>query len=281
MHARKVLADQLREIRTDAGLSGMALAEAAGWHGVSKVSKIENAIRPPSTEDIRVWCRVCRVSPERTAELLASQRAAAGMWTDSRRINRAGLRAAQKSVRPIFERSALVRCYQPRMIPGLLQTQDYARAVLRAVQQRHKVHANDIDAAVKERISRQNVLHKAGHRFVFLIEEAALRYQLFDQDVLRDQLMALERAMGLPLISLGIIPLDAARAASPHAAPVEGFTMFDTEMVSVELVSGHLKLTQPWEIALYDERFAALSTIAVRGDEARRLIRRAHFHLSE
>ncbi|MFI6292693.1 Scr1 family TA system antitoxin-like transcriptional regulator [Nonomuraea sp. NPDC050790] len=275
MHARQVLAAQLREIRLEAGLSGTALAEAAGWHGVSKISKIENAIRPPSADDIRTWCRVCGVSPERTAELLASQRAAAGMWTDSKRINRAGLRAAQKSIRPAFERSTLVRVYQPRMIPGLLQTPAYAEAVLRAVHKRHKIHTDDIGDAVSERISRQSVLHKAGHRFAFLVEEAALRFQLFAPEVLQDQLIALDRAMAIPSVSLGVVPLDAARAASPHAAPVEGFTMFDGEMVSIELVSGHLKLTQPWEVALYAERFSAFSAIAAFGVGARQLIQRA------
>ncbi|MEV6862800.1 helix-turn-helix transcriptional regulator [Streptosporangium subroseum] len=279
--ARQALAAQLREIRLDAGLTGRALALAAGWHGVSKVSKIEHGVRPPSAEDIRVWCRVCGVPPKRTEELLAEQRAAAGMWTDSRRINRAGLRAAQKSVRPAFERSALIRSYQPRMIPGLLQTASYATAVLTAVHQRHRVQVDDVAEAVAERMDRQGVLHKTGHRFAFLLEEAVLRYRLYDREVLVEQLAHLERAMRLPSASLGIIPISAVRASSAHAAPVEGFTMFDSELVSVELVSGHLGLTQSWEIALYAERFSALAAVAVYGAHARKLIAAAQEALSK
>ncbi|MEU6777963.1 helix-turn-helix transcriptional regulator [Nonomuraea angiospora] len=270
--ARQALAGQLREIREEAKLTGDELAKVAGWHGRSKVSKIESGARPISVDDLIAWCRACGVPPGRTDELLASRREAAGMWTDSRRINRAGLRAAQKDVRPIYDRSTATRTYQPRMIPGLLQTAAYATAVLTAVQQRHNVQADDVSAAVAERMARQAILRQPGRIFAFLIEEAALRYQLYDREILESQLAHLDRVASLPSVSLGIIPIGVARAHSPHAAPVEGFTMFDDELVSVELVSGHLRLTQRWEIALYAERFAALANIAVYGHSARRLI---------
>ncbi|SEG60804.1 hypothetical protein SAMN05444920_103435 [Nonomuraea solani] len=127
-------------------------------------------------------------------------------------------------------------------------------------------------AAVEERLARQSILRQPGRTFAFLLEEAALRYQLYDREILESQLVHLEEVTRLPSVSLGIIPLQAARAHSPHAAPVEGFTMFDDGMISVELVSGHLQLTQKWEIALYAERFAALANIAVYGPQARRMI---------
>ena len=104
--ARQALADQLRDIRLAAGLTGRDLAARAGWHGGSKVSKIEHGTRPPSGDDIRTWCRVCGVPPERAAELLAEQRAAAGMWVSYQRLNRAGLRLAQQSVRPAFDQAS-------------------------------------------------------------------------------------------------------------------------------------------------------------------------------
>ncbi|MEV6673376.1 helix-turn-helix transcriptional regulator [Streptomyces sp. NPDC051162] len=56
--ARKAIADRLREIRKDAGLSGHTVAISAGWYK-SKVSRLENAVTPASPEDIRAWCRVC------------------------------------------------------------------------------------------------------------------------------------------------------------------------------------------------------------------------------
>jgi transcriptional regulator with XRE-family HTH domain len=187
--ARQALADQLREIRLAAGLTGRALASKAGWHGVSKVSKIENGVRPASTDDVRTWCRVCGTPPARIEELLAEQRAVAGMWISYQRLNRAGLLKAQESVRPGYERSALVRAYQPKIVPGLLQTAEYTAALLQDAHDRQGVQRNDVTEAVAERIRRQRVLTRAGHRFMFVIEEQVLRYRFCESEILRGQLL--------------------------------------------------------------------------------------------
>ncbi|HEY3733588.1 MAG TPA: helix-turn-helix transcriptional regulator [Streptosporangiaceae bacterium] len=267
--ARQGLADQLRDIRLAAGLTGRALAARAGWHGVSKVSKIEHGVRPPSPDDIRAWCRVCGTPPERVEELLAGQRAAAGMWTSYQRLNRAGLRQAQESVRPRYERAALIRGYQPKIVPGLLQTAAYTTALLEGARDRQGVHRDDVTEAVAERTSRQRVLKQAGHRFIFVIEEPALRYRFCDPKILHDQLLHLRETTRLPTVWLGVIPLGADRRKT---LPQEGFVMFDQELVSVELISGVLSVTQPREISMYARDFNDLARIAVHGKAARDLI---------
>ena len=267
--ARQALADQLREIRLAAGLTGSALASMAGWHGVSKVSKIEHGTRPASGDDVRAWCRACAVSPERTAELLAEQRAVAGMWVPYQRLNRAGLRKAQESVRPGYENSALVRSYQPKIVPGLLQTAAYTTAMLEDARDRQWVQRDDVAEAVAERARRQRVLTRAGHRFVFMIEEPVLRYRFCAPEILRGQLLHLLEAARLPTVWLGIIPLGGDRR---KVLPREGFVMFDEERVSVELISGVLSVTQPSEIAMYVRDFTDLAGIAVNGQAARDLI---------
>jgi transcriptional regulator with XRE-family HTH domain len=267
--ARQALADQLREIRLAAGLSGRALAAGAGWHGVSKVSKIEHGVRPPSRDDVVSWCRVCGTSPERVEELLAEQLAMAGMWVSYQRLNRAGLRRAQESVRPIWERTALVRGYQPKLVPGLLQTAAYTTAVLEDARDRQGVQRNDIAEAVAERTDRQQVLRQASHRFMFVIEEQVLRYRCCATDVLREQLVHLREATRLPTVRLGVIPIGASRNG---VFPREGFVMFDNDLVSVELVSGVLSVTEPREIAMYVREFTDLAGIAVHGPAARELI---------
>ena len=204
--ARQALADQLREIRLAAGLTGRTLASAAGWHGVSKVSKIEHGVRPVSQDDVRTWCRVCGTSSERTEELLAEQRAVAGMWVSYQRLNRAGLRKAQESIRPAFERAALVRSYQPKIIPGLLQTAGYTTVMLEDARDRQGVHRDDIAGAVAERIDRQRVLRQAGHQFVFVMEEPALRYRVCDVETLRGQLLHLREVARLPQARAGSRP---------------------------------------------------------------------------
>jgi hypothetical protein len=72
-----------------------------------------------------------------------------------------------------------------------------------------------------------------------------------------------------PSISLGIIPLGADRSM---IWPTEGFFMFDEAEVTVELVAGHLTITQPHEIGMYSDAFTKLANLAVYGKAARRLI---------
>jgi len=73
----------------------------------------------------------------------------------------------------------------------------------------------------------------------------------------------------LPAVSLGIIPLGADRSAM---WPVEGFWIFDEERVTVELVSGHLTVTEAQEIGLYADAFTRLAGLAAYGAAARSLI---------
>ncbi|GAA1555293.1 helix-turn-helix transcriptional regulator [Actinomadura kijaniata] len=267
--ARQALADQLREIRQSAGLTAKELARRAGWHGNSKVSKIEHGTRPVSAEDVRTWCRVCGVSERRTEELLAEQRSVAGMWTSYQRLNRAGLRQAQQSVRPIYEQATLIRSYQSRTFPGLIQTAAFLTTTLEQVRLRQGVHIDDVAAAVAERVDRQRILREGQRRFVFILEEAVLRYRLTGPAAHAEQLGHLLEVMELPAVSLGIVPLDADRI---QARPTEGFVIFDDEQVSVELVSGYLKLTQPKEVEAYVRQFSTSVKAAVFGRRARALI---------
>jgi hypothetical protein len=236
---------------------------------VSKVSKIEHGIRPASSDDVRTWCRVSGTSAERTEELLAEQRAAAGLWLSYQRLNRVGLAKAQESVRPRYEGSALVRSYQPKIVPGLLQTAAYTTALLEDARDRQRVQRDDVAEAVAERARRQKVLTQAGHRFVFVIEEPVLRYQFCEPDILRGQLLHLRETTRLPTVWLGIIPLGGDRR---KVLPREGFIMFDEQLVRVELISGVLSVSQPREIAMYVRDFTDLAGIAVSGTAARDLI---------
>ncbi|MFD3565561.1 helix-turn-helix domain-containing protein [Streptomyces sp. NPDC058686] len=76
--AKSELGSRLRLMRKDAGLTGRALAAAAGWHE-SKSSRIETGRTPPSDDDIRTWTRICG-APEETADLIATARGIEGMY---------------------------------------------------------------------------------------------------------------------------------------------------------------------------------------------------------
>ena len=114
--ARQQIADRLREIRLDAGLTKRAVAAAAGWHE-SKCSRIEHARTPPSDADIRAWCRICGAD-DQAADLIAASRAADSMWTQWRRLERPGLRRIQESVIPLWESTREFRIYSPFLSQG-------------------------------------------------------------------------------------------------------------------------------------------------------------------
>lgn len=263
--ARRVLADRLAEIRRDAGLTGRDLAAATGWYA-SKVSRIEHARTAPSAGDIRAWCRACSAD-DQAPDLVASLRAVEGMWVEWRRMERAGLKHAQVAVRPLFERTSRFRAYSSWFIPGLIQSRTYTEAVLRAVQRR-RVEVDDVAAAVDARMERRQLLHQPGRTWAFLLEESVLRSGIGGAEVMVGQLGHLITVSALPSVSVGVIPAGPARTRMP----VEGFWLFDSAQVNVELVSGRLTLTQEPEIALYARTFTELAGHAVYGAEARALI---------
>jgi transcriptional regulator with XRE-family HTH domain len=268
--ARQDLADRLREIRLDAGLTARALAAAAGWHE-SKCSRIEHARTPPSDEDIRAWCRTCGVT-EQAADLIAASRAAGSTWTQWRRLERPGLRRIQESVAPLWEATRQFRIYSPFLIPGPVQSAAYIRALLRAVRDRRPNLVDDIEEAVEVRVARQHLTYGGDHQFTIVLEENVLRHLIGGPAVLREQLEYLRSSMPLPKVSLGIIPFSADRST---LHPVEMFFVFDDTQVNVELVSGWLRATQPTEVEMYAQAFERLSEMAVYGSAARALITRA------
>lgn len=194
------------------------------------------------------------------------------MWVSWRRMERAGLRPAQKSVRPLFERTRWFRSYSSWLVPGLIQTHGYTEAVLRAVQRR-RVPVDDVADAVAVRMERQRVLTEGQRRFAFLVEESVLRNGYGDTDTQAEQLERLHSLTEgeLPNVSLGVVPARLERTRMP----VEGFWIYDKAQVNVELVSGYLTITQPSEIAAYADTFTTLADMAVYGDRARALLAKA------
>lgn len=264
--ARQTLGARLGEIRKDAGLTGRALAQLCGWHE-AKVSRIEHAKTAPSADDIRAWCEHCGASAQ-VDDLVAFLRSVEGMFIEWRRMERAGLRHAQESILPLWERTRLFRAYSSWLVPGAVQTQAYTRAVLRAIAERREL-PDDVEDAVAVRTGRLRLLREGEHRFAVLVEEPVLRNVIGGAEVMAGQLGHLITVASLPSVSLGIIPMGTERDVM---WPVEDFWIYDSKQVNVELVSGWLTITQPREIAMYAQTFAKLSDLAVRGAHARKLI---------
>ena len=178
---------------------------------------------------------------DEATDLIASLHAAEGMWVEWRRMERSGLKRAQEARLPLYERTRQFRAYSCWSVPGLIQTKDYTRAVLRAYQQRRGLR-DDVEAAVAVRMRRQRVLRRGERTAAFLFEESVLRNGFGGPDVMRAQLAYLTEVTTWPAVSLGIIPSSSDRGV---AGPAEAFWIFDNEQVNVELISGYLTVTQP------------------------------------
>lgn len=266
--ARERVARRLRDLRADVGLTGTELAERCGWTH-PKTSRLENARTPPTPDDIRRWCRACDADGQ-AEDIIAQSRDAESAYMEWRRQVRAGLKRLQDSYVDLYRSTQLFRIYSPTLVPGLLQTEGYARAILSGVAELYDA-PNDVDQAAAARMERSKIVHEPGHRFVMVIEESVLYHQLGDADAMAAQLGYLLTAGALPSVSLGIVPNTVQRTLWPQ----ELFHVYDDQLVSVELMSARVRVVQPSEVALYLKAFEQLRGMAVYGAEARSLVLRA------
>lgn len=265
---RESVAARLRDLRLDAGLTMQGLADRCGWNK-AKTSRIEAAKTSPSDSDIRAWCLACDTE-DQALDLIASSRSADSMYVEWRRTQRTGLRRLQEASIPLYERTRLFRVYCSRVMPGLLQTEGYAHALLSLIADFRKL-PNDVDAAAAVRVDRSHIIRDGLHRVVMLVEEDVLTHRIGSDAVMAAQLDYLLAVMSYPAVSLGIIP----RSASRVMWGPETFTVFDDQRVHVELLAAKVTVTTPTEVEVYLRAFTRLSRMAVYGPRARSLISRA------
>jgi transcriptional regulator with XRE-family HTH domain len=263
--ARASLGIRLRDIRRDAGLSGVELAQLAGWLP-SKVSKIEHGKQTPAEDDLRAWCEHCYAWDE-LPDLIAAVRSIETQFAEWRRIMRSGTRRRQQASATVYERARLFRIYEPTVVPGLLQTYDYAVAVLSSFIDFVRV-PDDAEQGATARLERQRVLTHGDRRFHMVLGQQALHTNVGGPEIMTGQLEHLLAALRLPRLRLGIIPFDA-----PYRVPLNnGFWILDEALVQFDTYSAELSLARPDEITLYGRAFERLAALAVYGAEARTII---------
>lgn len=249
-------------------MTGRQLAGRAGWHP-SKVSKIEAGRQTPTDADVEAWT-VAVGRPELTGEFIALLRTLEEHYVQFRRMFRTGMASRQRAIAEIEAGATVVRNFETTFVPGLLQTPEYARFRL-AEAVEYDGAGDDLDAAVYERMSRQQVLYQAGKRHHLVVTEAALRYRLCPVEVLAGQLDRLVSLSTMSRLRFGVIPFE----VRYPVAPVHGFWIYDEQLVFVENLTAELKLTQPSEVAAHLRLFERLAEVAWYGSRARDVVRRA------
>ncbi|MBT2489816.1 helix-turn-helix transcriptional regulator [Streptomyces sp. ISL-96] len=270
--ARISLGVRLRELRTEGGLTGRALAARLGWTQ-SKVSKLENGKQTPTTADLSAWADGTG-HPECTAELVGRLRGLETQYRSWRRQLAGGYRAVQEAHWMQARQTHKRRSFDPTLIPGLLQTADYARAVLSRYAAIHTA-PRDLEAAVQARMGRQDILSDQSRAFHFLIWEGALRARPCTPPVLSAQLERIVGRLGAGYVRVGIVPFD----ADMQLPAGVGFSIHDDRLVITEAWHAEMWLDDPEDVALHSRAWEALERSAVYGPEAHRVIVRAQHAL--
>jgi transcriptional regulator with XRE-family HTH domain len=261
------LAPQLRGLRTAAGLVGTDLADRAGWNQ-SKVSRIENGKQLPSETDIRTWAAACGAGDTVGAELLELLGDVQAVHLDWKRRTRHGQTAVQASYNELVQSSKAIRHFETAVVPGLLQTAEYARCIAIEAASLQGTD-DDPDQVVAMKMQRQQFLYDPTKQYEFLMAEPVLRWLPCPPNVMRAQLDRLQTVIGLPNVRLGIIPL----GVQLDTLPQNNFVLYD-DIAKVETFVGESSHTGD-QAAFYGVILERLWAVAVEGDAARRLIIRA------
>lgn len=268
---RRRLAAELRRLRKDTGLSAEQAATRLGWQP-SKLSRIENRQARILTSDLRKLLDVYKVKdPRYCAELLEMARRAGerGWWQT---YTGGVVPEALATLIGLEEEARTIRAYEPELVPGLLQTDAYARAVMRAWGP--ALSTDDIDRRVEVRLGRQQVLSGADPPQVsFVLNEAVLRRPVGGHAAMREQIDYL--AQDRPGVVIQVLPFD----TGPHPAmtgPFQMLTFHDAEDIGIVYVEGTMSgyiLEKPEQIRAYEQIWGALQASALSPEDSRVMMR--------
>lgn len=262
---RRALGQRLRELREAEGLSGSELARRLRW-SQSRVSRIETARQSPTADDVREIARTLDLPDGITAELVATVSGLEREWTDYQTHLARGTVDRQAQVQRIESESRLILAFQPALVPGLLQTPDYTRAIVST--EGLVSDEEEVTAIVELRTERQRLLDDASRSFTFLLTESALWNRYGSADVMRTQYERIRTAATRPNVRLGIVP----RWAQLPAIPSTDFTVYDDALVTISTMTSEIVLRLPADIGRYRQIFERLSSCAVAGKRAAAVI---------
>jgi transcriptional regulator with XRE-family HTH domain len=215
---RRRLAAELREIRESKGRSGETVAAALRW-SPSKISRYERAktgLRPREVERLLDYYGI--TGPRRALLLaLAEDAAQKGWWEDSADI----LSEDYQQFIGLEHEATSVAIWHVDVVPGLLQTEGYARHIISGYSRIEPIAPGAIGRMVRVRMRRQQVLDRDGLQVSVVLDESILKRRIGNDPVMHEQLQRLAREADRPNLTLQILPLDA-----QHSVFGESFEIF-------------------------------------------------------
>ncbi len=268
--ARRELGEELRRLRGER--KGAVVAHALGW-SESKLSRIETArtgIRDADLDRLLAQIQAPSEDCRRLRELAGRGRARV-WWTPYR----SSLPEAYDEY-VALEAEAVELCeWEAQVVPGLLQTDDYARAVIEAGADREDFAV--IETRVHLRMNRQSLLaREVPPRLRLMMDQAVLHREVGGRAVMRRQLQQLFDACDRPGVDLQVLPF----SAGVHGALAGSFLIFEfgddrPAIAHSEGLTGGVFRSRPAEVAMYRKAFADLRDRALSPAASRALIARA------
>ncbi len=271
---RRRLAAELRGIRESKGKSGDAVAAALRW-SPSKISRYERAktgLQPREVERLLDYYEI--TGPRRELLMaLAEDATQKGWWEDYAD----SLSPDYQQFIGLEDEASSMAVYHVDVLPGLFQTEAYARHIISTYGEIEPVTPGMIDRLVKVRMRRQHIVNReSGLDLSVVIDESVLQRRVGDERVMYEQLQRLARDAGRPNVTVQVLPLD-----GPHTVFVESFVIFrfdpDSEaglqdVVSTEHLRNDFSLEGEKETYLHWLAFQMLAKASLNPDRSKELI---------
>jgi transcriptional regulator with XRE-family HTH domain len=264
---RRRVREALRKAREHAGHTQREAARELDW-SMSKLVRIEAGSVGVSITDLRAMLALYGVEDaDRVNELVGMTRASKERPWFSKFENVLSPAFAQYLG---YEGSAsVIRGFQPLTIPGVLQTDDYARAVIEASR------VDEIDERVELRTTRQELLERPDRpEIYYILDEAALHRNVGGAAVMRSQLRHLRDLAKEPRLSVRIIPFSAgAHTSMKGSFTILEFADWDEDVLYLETAGGSVTSREDQKsIADYRENFELLTEMALEDEDSVALI---------
>ena len=269
---RMILARQLQALREKAGLSYEQAAEAiysSEWT-VRRMERAEGGLKPLTVKSLLMAYGITDIREIDAFLALAKDASKPGWWHSYDDILPAWFRTAVG----LEEAATLIRAYEPQVIPGLLQTESYIRAITAA--SFPAATSDYAERTVALRLARQQLLHRASPPGYWVVmDETVLRRPIGGRHVMRDQLTHLIQSAEQPEVTIQVIPF----AAGWHPALYGMFWIFRfpgdelPDIVYSEALTGAYYLNKPDETARYTQALDTMCAQAASPEQTITILR--------
>jgi len=263
---RRRLGAELRRYREATGMTIDQVAESMDC-SASKISRLENGQTGSSPRDVRDILALYQVGEAETEELLdlARETRQRGWWQQHGAVLTSAFIGFEAA-------AAYIRSYEAQCVPGLLQTEDYARQLIAGG---GNDSADQIENRVRVRMERQRLLtHGDPLDFWCVLDEAVLLRPVGGRGVMRRQLERIAEVSSLDNVTLQVLPLDIGAHAGMDGSfvllrfPHEG----DPDTVFVTMATGGVFQEKPDELRRYLAIFDRLTDVALTPEDSKALV---------